>query len=137
MKCEYCDNEVPSGATRCPSCGAAVQWRQVPVLSESMAERRDTPAPQPSQPLASQSDRSIFNDPYLYMDKKSRIAYIVLAIFFGELGVHNFYAGYVGRAVAQLLITVLSFGLLFWISWIWAFVEMCVVSEDGQGVPFQ
>lgn len=137
MKCEYCDNEVPAGSTRCPSCGAAVQWRQPPVLSESMAERRDPPASQPAQPVAVQPDRAVFNDPYLYVDKKSRVAYIVLAIFFGELGVHNFYAGYVGRAVAQLLITVLSFGLLFWISWIWAFVEMCVVSEDGQGVPFQ
>ena len=65
------------------------------------------------------------------------MAYILLAIFLGEIGVHNFYAGYVGRGVAQLLITILSFGLLFWVSWIWAIVELCVVSEDGNGVPFE
>ena len=25
MKCEYCDNPVPNGVTRCPSCGAAIK----------------------------------------------------------------------------------------------------------------
>ena len=76
-------------------------------------------------------------NPYLYVAKKSRIVYIVLALIFGEIGVHNFYAGYIGRGVAQLLITVLSFGLLFWISWIWAVIEICAVYHDGKGVPFE
>lgn len=65
------------------------------------------------------------------------MAYVLLAIFLGEIGVHNFYAGYIGRGIAQLLITILSFGLLFWVSWIWAIVELCVVSEDGNRVPFE
>ena len=54
-----------------------------------------------------------------------------------SLGVHNFYAGFIGRGVAQLLITVLSFGLLFWISWIWAVIEIFAVDHDGKGVPFE
>jgi TM2 domain-containing membrane protein YozV len=77
-----------------------------------------------------------FSDPYLYVDKKSRTVYVILAILLGQIGIHNFYAGYIGRGVVQLLISVLSFGLLFWISWIWAIIEICVVKMDGRSIPF-
>lgn len=70
------------------------------------------------------------------MAPKSRLAYILLAIFLGTLGIHNFYAGYTGKAIAQLLISVLSLGMLSLVSWIWAIVELCVVTKDAKGVPF-
>lgn len=135
MKCEYCENEVPAGVSRCPSCGALFQnyISQQGSKGKGVCISSTTPL---AQPIAENAVRPTFNDPYLYAAKKSRVAYIVLAIFLGELGIHNFYAGYVGRGVAQLLITILSFGLLFWISWIWALVELCVMTNDGRGVPF-
>lgn len=68
--------------------------------------------------------------------QKSRLAYILLGLFLGEFGVHNFYAGYTTVAVIQLLITVLSCGTLAVIAWIWAIIEMITVTEDVQGVPF-
>lgn len=135
MKCEYCENEVPAGVTRCPSCGAAFQNH----IAQQGSKGGEVCIPSTSslaQPMAGNAVRPTLNDPYLYAAKKSRVVYIVLAIFLGELGVHNFYAGYAGRGVAQLLITILSFGLLFWISWIWALVELCVMTNDGRGVPF-
>jgi TM2 domain-containing membrane protein YozV len=67
---------------------------------------------------------------------KSRVAYVVLAIFLGMLGLHNFYAGYTKKAVIQLLITVLTLGLGGWISWIWAIVDLCTVTRDAPGIPF-
>jgi TM2 domain-containing membrane protein YozV len=67
---------------------------------------------------------------------KSRTTYIVLGIFLGALGVHNFYAGYVGRAVGQLCLTVLTLGYLGIISWIWAIVEICIVEKDSTGLNF-
>lgn len=67
---------------------------------------------------------------------KSRVAYILLALFLGGLGIHNFYAGYVGRGVAQLLISLLSIGLLAWVSGIWALVECFVIKQDAKGVEF-
>ncbi len=70
------------------------------------------------------------------MAPKSRLAYILLALFLGTLGIHNFYAGYTGKGVAQLLITLLSLGILSLISWIWAIIDICVVSKDAKGVPF-
>jgi len=69
--------------------------------------------------------------------QKSRTTYIVLGIFLGALGIHNFYGGYTGRAVGQLCLTVLTLGYLGVISWIWAIVEICVVDKDSAGVPFQ
>lgn len=70
------------------------------------------------------------------MAPKSRLAYILLALFLGTLGIHNFYAGYTGKGITQLLISVLSFGFLSPISWIWAIIDICVVTKDAQGVPF-
>ena len=69
---------------------------------------------------------------------KSRVVYILLALFLGTFGIHNFYAGYVGRGLAQLLITI----FLFWLVvpllavWIWVIVEMIVIDKDAQGVKF-
>ncbi|MBR2313493.1 MAG: TM2 domain-containing protein [Akkermansia sp.] len=67
---------------------------------------------------------------------KSRLAYILLAIFLGTLGVHNFFAGYTGRGVTQLLLTLISFGFLAPVVWVWAIVEICTVTKDAQGVDF-
>lgn len=128
MKCEYCDNPVPNGATRCPSCGASVSSdvsvMQIPVGVQKESER-------------TVSETNSFIDPYVYVDKKSRVVYVILGIMFGEIGVHNFYAGYIGRGVAQLLITILSFGLLFLVSWLWAIIEICIVRKDGRSIPFE
>jgi len=65
--------------------------------------------------------------------QKSRSTYIVLGIFLGALGIHNFYAGYTGRAVGQLCLSVLTLGYLAWASWIWAIIEICLVTKDSKG----
>jgi TM2 domain-containing membrane protein YozV len=67
---------------------------------------------------------------------KSRTAYILLGVFLGAFGVHNFYAGYIGRAVAQLCLSVLTGLFLSPASWIWAIVEICVVNKDSAGIQF-
>lgn len=76
-------------------------------------------------------------------DRKSKLATGLLAIFLGSFGVHNFYVGRVGLGVAQLLITLLSLGILSGIVWIWALIEgiMYLASDqprwctDGYGNP--
>lgn len=54
---------------------------------------------------------------------KSKITAEILGIFLGCYGVHNFYLGYNGKAIAQLLITLLSLFLLSWVSAIWGLIE--------------
>ena len=67
---------------------------------------------------------------------KSRLAYILLAIFLGTFGIHNFYAGYTGKGIAQLLISLISFGFLSPLVFIWAIIEVCTVTKDAQGIDF-
>ena len=54
---------------------------------------------------------------------KSKLTAGLLGIFLGTFGVHNFYLGYTGKAVAQLLLTILSCGILAFISGTWGLIE--------------
>jgi TM2 domain-containing membrane protein YozV len=73
--------------------------------------------------------------PIMIAMQKSRLSYILLGLFLGGFGIHNFYAGYSGKGVAQLLLTL----LLFWTIvvpvgvWIWIIVEICTVDHDAYG----
>lgn len=71
-----------------------------------------------------------------YIPRRSRLTFILLGILLGAFGGHNFYAGYTKRAVIQLLITVLTFFLGSIITWIWAVVEVCIVTQDADGTAF-
>jgi len=66
---------------------------------------------------------------------KSKIGFILLGIFLGSLGIHNFYIGRTKQGVIQLLITLLSGGFLSLASWIWAIVDICTINADANGVP--
>lgn len=73
---------------------------------------------------------------------KSKMAAGLLGIFLGAFGVHNFYLGYTGKAVAQLLITLLSCGFLAFASSIWGLIEGILIltgsiSVDGNGMPLR
>jgi len=73
---------------------------------------------------------------------KSKMAAGLLGIFLGAFGVHNFYLGYTGKAVAQLLISLLSCGFLAFASSIWGLIEGILIltgsiSVDGNGIPLR
>ena len=71
-----------------------------------------------------------------YIRRRNRLTYILLGVLLGPFGIHNFYAGYIQRAVVQLLLTVLSCFFGGVISWIWAIVEVCTVKQDDDGIAF-
>ena len=93
--------------------------------------------PQYQQPPMQVYQQPMLVQPVLINPPKSRLAYILLALFLGGLGIHNFYAGYSGKGVAQLLLTL----FLWWTIvvplgvWIWIIVEMCTVDHDASGNP--
>ena len=73
---------------------------------------------------------------------KSKVCAGLLAIFLGSLGVHNFYLGNTGKAVAQLLITLLGSCIVIGpaISGIWALIEGIMIltgsiKTDAKGIP--
>ena len=74
----------------------------------------------------------VANSPVGALDRssKSRTVFVVLGVIplTGVLGIHDFYAGRTGLGVVHLL--------TFWLvplSWIWAVIEVCTVTKDGQG----
>lgn len=67
---------------------------------------------------------------------KSKIAAALLGIFLGTFGIHNFYLGFTTKAVIQLLLTVLSFGTLSWISWIWGLIEGILILTAQPGTQW-
>lgn len=82
--------------------------------------------------------------------QKSWMGAVLLALFLGNLGVHNFYLGYTGRGVAQLALTVLGWatavlliGFVFLaVVGLWVFVDFVRIllrsgsmGRDSRGVP--
>lgn len=93
-------------------------------------QRRDGAGPMPEQ--ASLSGGL----PYV---RKSRGIYIALGIFLGGLGIHNFYAGYYGRGIGQLALGLLAMVFLLPALplLVWVVVELFVIKQDSNRVPFQ
>ena len=98
--CVHCGSEKGQGTAYCAYCGGAVR---------------------PGAPSCLHCGRSlgVAADP----KAKSRTAAGLLAIFLGAFGAHNFYLGHTGKAMAQLLITLLSLGTLAVFSAIWGIAE--------------
>ena len=70
---------------------------------------------------------------------KSKIAAGILGIILGCFGVHNFYLGFTGKAVAQLLITILSCFVLSPVSAVWGLIEGIMIltgsiDKDAKGI---
>jgi TM2 domain-containing membrane protein YozV len=111
----------PAGAAPPPPPMIGLRTSHVPVMTYPTFGGYAPPAPQAMDP---------------YVPRKSRVVFVLLAIFLGAFGGHNFYAGYVKKAVIQLCITILSCFAGSFVSWIWAIVEACVVNQDDDGVAF-
>ena len=75
-----------------------------------------------------------------YGEQKSRLVAGLLGIFLGSLGIHRFYLGNTGLGIAQIAVTVVTFGF----GGIWGFVEGIMIlcntpsfRTDAKGVPLK
>ncbi len=100
--CTNCGQELESDASFCFNCGKEIN------SDSNDAKNEETKT----------NTQNTYNS-----GNKSKIAAGLLGIFLGSFGVHNFYLGYTGKAVAQLLITVLTCGILSFVSGIWGLIE--------------
>lgn len=84
--------------------------------------------------MAGQAQMMVMESP-----PKQLLVGILLALFVGTLGIHNFYLGHTGRGIAQLLITVLTFGIGALITWPWSLIELIMMATgnltDADGRP--
>ncbi len=119
MFCKYCGKE--SETEVCEECQKAHNEETIEVEATKVE----------SNTTASKNPNS-----------KSKIAAGLLGIFLGSLGVHNFYLGYTGKAIAQLLISLLSCGMLSFVSAIWGLIEGILIltgsiNTDADGNPLE
>ena len=164
VKCEYCGTVMQQEA-QAPQQGVPVPPpypTQQPYNGQQAAPQAQNPAPQqpfgappqaPQPPYpygAPQQPYGVPQPPYaapapMVVDpnmQKSKMAAGLLGIFLGSFGVHNFYLGYTGKAVAQLLITVLTCGFGSFVSGIWGLVEGIMIlsgniNVDGKNIPLK
>lgn len=113
--CTNCGQELDENISFCMNCGKAVKNSSDESIS------------------IDQNNSDTFQP-------KSKVAAGLLGIFLGSFGVHNFYLGYTGKAVAQLLMTILSCGALSFISSFWGLIEGIMIlagtiTTDAQGNP--
>lgn len=118
--CVKCGAEVGDGWAFCPNCGGKTDPRIGYCMRCGVSLAQFAPMSQ----------------------RKSKVAAGLFGIFLGCFGIHNFYLGYIGKGIAQLLITFLSCGLLSWVTLIWSLIEgiliLCgSISTDKQGIPLK
>jgi TM2 domain-containing membrane protein YozV/RNA polymerase subunit RPABC4/transcription elongation factor Spt4 len=125
--CRNCGNVVADQAVICPKCGVAplngrnVCWscgQQTNPLAEICVKCgvRLTPAYAARQ------------------GTKSKLAAGLLGIFLGGFGVHRFYLGYIGIGIAQIVVTLITFGF----GALWGFIEGILIlvgsmNKDAMG----
>ncbi len=71
---------------------------------------------------------------------KNRTTYILLGLFLGVFGVHDFYAGYTVKGIIKILLSTVLIPPTFCVSLlactIWVIIDVICVKEDVNGVPF-
>lgn len=88
-------------------------------------------------PVQTASAAAVDFDLTPHPNAKNRTTFIVLGVLLGIFGAHNFYAGYRGKAVAQLSISLLTLGFATPMTWAWAVIDVCTVDRDQQGIKFK
>lgn len=109
-------------------------------FASQTAKESFTPPQQPYHPRPFTQPEPVFYEQVSYQSvpwsPKSKLAAGLFGIFLGGFGVHNFYLGFTGKAVAQLLITILSLGILAWVSAIWGLIEGILVLSSSTGTQW-
>ena len=118
----------------CPVCGNAVADHAYVCLVCGCHVRQYRPSVAPVSPVAP----SYAAPPAPTVKTRCRTSAGVLGIVVGALGVHNFYMGYIGRGLVQLLISVLgcwiTFGLSVVAMSLWSLIEGILILTDKETV---
>ena len=111
--CVACGFKNGTGDNYCAHCGSAIKAGAEVCLSCGFATRPQTQAPE---------------------NAKSKLVAGLLGLFLGGIGIHNFYLGYIGKGIAQILLSCTG------ISAIWALIESIMIfagkiDKDAKGNP--
>ena len=129
MFCKNCGNPMDANAAICVKCGVAkgVGAAFCPNCGEATA---------PGAAVCLKCG-STLTGAAASGEQKSKMVAGLLGIFLGGLGIHNFYLGYTGKAIAQIVLS-----LCFGVGAIWGLIEgimiLCgSIKTDAKGVPLK
>jgi len=129
MYCKNCGNQMDPNAAVCVKCGVAAGTGMNFCPNCGV---QTTPGA-----AVCTSCGVALAQPVVAGEQKSKMVAGLLGIFLGGLGIHNFYLGYTGKAVAQIILSVCC-----GIGAIWGLIDgimiLCgKVSTDAKGVPLK
>ena len=129
MYCKNCGNEIDPNAAICIKCGYAKG-----TGDKFCSNCGNEVASGASVCMNCGYAIGVSVDP---STQKSKLVAGLLGILLGGLGVHNFYLGYTGKGIAQIL---LSF--CFGIGAIWGLIEGVLIlcgniNSDAKGIPLK
>ena len=129
MYCKNCGNQMEDVAAICVKCGVAKGHGEgfCPFCGAAV---------QPGAAACLKCGTAIHTIPE-ESELKSRLTAGLLGIFLGGFGVHNFYLGYTGKGIAQILLT-----FCFGIGAIWGLIEgililVGTIDKDADGNPLK
>ena len=131
MYCKNCGNQMDPNAAVCVKCGVATG------RGANFCQNCGQPLA-PGAAVCTQCGFAVQQAPvYDPAMQKSKLTAGLLGIFLGGLGIHNFYLGYTGKAIAQIFLS-----LCFGAGAIWGFVEGILIlcgniNKDANGIPLK
>ncbi len=137
MFCTSCGSEINDAAAVCVKCGIKVysEKKFCPNCGNAITEKQSLCTSCGCELASFFEQKEMPKKGALHA--KNKTTFLLLGIFLGSLGIHNFYAGYNTKGIIQLAITLVSCGFLSWIVWIWAVIEVCTVTADADGIPME
>lgn len=131
MYCRNCGSEIDPNAAICVKCGFAkgTGTKYCANCGQETAEGAKV-----CVNCGFAIDNTANIDP---STQKSKMAAGLLGIFLGGLGVHNFYLGFTGKAIAQIVLS-----CCFGAGAIWGLIEGILIltgniNKDANGVPLK
>ncbi len=124
MYCDYCGSYIDDNYTICPYCGASMGCVD-PQYQQQYYQQYQQPYMHPYQG-------------YNNWKPKYRLIAVLLGVFLGGVGMHNFYLGKKRRAILQIVLTVCTCGiggLLGLLEGILIFLH--IINTDGYGNRLQ
>lgn len=132
IKCSECETEMSDKAKFCPKCGTENKIMFCPECGKQLSKKAIM------CPKCGYAFENAYNQSS--DDAKSKVSAALLAFFLGAFGIHNFYLGYTGRGVTQLLLATVGWIIIIGplVSVIWAFVEFILIltgsiNKDAHG----
>ena len=123
MYCKNCGTQRADEAVVCVNCGVA-KGAGVAYCHNCGKEL----APGAAVCLAC----GVAAAPQAQKSDKNKLVAALLAFFLGGLGIHNFYLGYKGKAIAQLLLSLIGWIIVIGplVAGIWALIDFVMILVD-------